>query len=95
MTPVADLTGGQPSLTHLAQERLVYLVEVEHPQLAPVNPADADGLDLGCLQQVVQDDAPLSAGAIQFFAPVEDALVARRNRIFFLVPADVIKDLVG
>lgn len=95
MAPVPDLPGGQSLLTHLAQEGFVNLVEVEHPDLALVHPANLHLLDLGGLQQVVQDDAPHTAGASQFFAPVKDALVTRRNRLLLLVPADVIKDLCG
>lgn len=62
MAPVPDLPGGQSLLTHQAQEGFVNLVEVEHPDLALVHPANADGLDLGGLQQVVQQDTPPAAG---------------------------------
>lgn len=95
MAPVPDLPGGQSLLTHLAQEGFVNLVEVEDTNLPLVYSAKPDLFYLICLQEVVQHDAPHTAAASQFLAPFSDALVPRRNRLLFVVPADVLKDLVG
>lgn len=94
MTPVADLTGGQPLLTQRAQERLVYAVVVEDADLPLVHPAKPDLLDLVRLQQVVQQDAPHPAGASEFLAPLRDALEPIRYGLLLVVPADVLKNLV-
>lgn len=95
MAPVPDLPGGQSLLTHQAQERLVNLVEVEHPNLALVHPAKPDLLDQISLQKFIKQDTPLAAGAFQHLAPIIDALESGRNRLLVVVPADVLKDLVG
>jgi hypothetical protein len=95
MTPVADLTGGQPLLTHQAQEGFVNLVVVEYPDPPLVHSAQPDLLNQVSFQKFVKQDTPHTAGAFQLLAPIEDALVTRRNRLLVVIPADILKDLFG
>ena len=95
MAPVPDLPGGQSLPTHQAQEGFVNLVEVDHHDLVLVHPAKHDLFDQICLQEFMEHNAPLTAGAFQHLTPIIDALEPGRNRLLVVVPADVLKDLVG